>query len=93
MLWWLRGAMSPLSCDRTPVPPHTAHQSVSVPSATSQPISFDPNAFSPLPPPALNHHQADISAHVSVPKECLTISWCSQLFPHPFQSRIICASL
>lgn len=47
-----------------------------------------------FPSPALNHHQANISACVPVPKECLIISlFLLSFLLAPFKSKIICTSL
>lgn len=49
----------------------------------------------PLPSlPVLNHHQANISVCVSVPKECLIISlFLLSFLPAPFKCKMICTSL
>lgn len=48
----------------------------------------------PFPSPVMNRHQANISACVSVPKECLIISlFLLSFLPAPFKYKIICTSL
>lgn len=48
----------------------------------------------PFPSPALNHHQANISACMPVPKECLIISlFLLSFLLALFKSKIICTSL